>query len=60
MASWVKNARSTWRITSVAITRFTPSRAASMDASVDLPTPVVPPITTTSGRSSRSSRRQRR
>ena len=44
IASGVKKARSTWRITSVAITRLTPSRAASIAASVDLPTPVVPPI----------------
>ena len=60
MASGVKKARSTWRITSVAITRVMPSRAASIVASVDLPTPVVPPIITTSGRSRRSSRRQAR
>src|SRR5919107_864666 len=39
IASWVKNARSTCRITSVAITRLTPRRAASMVAIVDLPTP---------------------
>src|SRR5215212_12175556 len=58
MASWVKKARSTCRITSVAITLFTPSRLASIEAIVDLPTPVVPPSSTTSGRSSRSSRRQ--
>ena len=60
IASWVKKARSTWRITSVAITRLIPSRPASMVASVDLPTPVVPPIRTTSGRSSRPSRVQAR
>ncbi len=60
MASGVKNARSTWRITSVAITRVMPSRWASIVASVDLPTPAAPPIITISGRSRRSRRFQSR
>ena len=52
MKSWEKNARTTWRSWSVAITRVMPSRPASCVATVDLPTPVTPPSSTSSGRSS--------
>ena len=42
-----KNARTTWRTWSVAITCANPSRPASCVATVDLPTPVTPPSSTT-------------
>ena len=46
-----KNARTTCRTWSVAITCVIPSRPASWVATVDLPTPVTPPSSTSSGRS---------
>ena len=48
----VNMARMTSRIASVATTRTMFSRTASCVASVDLPTPVAPPISTTIGTSS--------
>src|SRR4051812_32359293 len=42
MKSGEKKARITWRIASVAITRWMPSLLASIEASVDLPTPGAP------------------
>ena len=59
MSSWENSARITSRIASVATTRTIPSRVASWVASVDLPTPVAPPISTTSGTCSASISRQR-
>ena len=59
MSSWENSARITSRIASVATTRTIPSRVASWVASVDLPTPVAPPISTTSGTCNASISRQR-
>ena len=59
ISSCENSARITSRIASVATTRTTPSRVASWVAIVDFPTPVVPPISTTSGTSSASISRQR-
>ena len=51
--SLVNAERNTSRIASVGMTRVIPSRLASMVAMVDLPTPVAPPSSTTSGSSRR-------
>ena len=59
MSSWENSARITSRIASVATTRTMPRRVASCVASVDLPTPVAPPISTTSGTFNASISRQR-
>ena len=51
-----KNARITSRIESVEMIRTTPSRSATWAAMVLLPTPVAPPISTTTGLSCPASR----
>ena len=54
MNSSEKNARIVWRTKSVDVTRVIPSRCATSVATVDLPVPVAPPTSTTSGTSSSS------
>ena len=62
MNSGEKNARIVWRMKSVEATRVIPSRWATSAATVDLPVPVEPPISTMIGTSSvcRSASRCRR
>ena len=52
MNSWEKKARIVWRTKSVDVTRVMPSRHAASVATVDLPVPVAPPMSTMSGSSS--------
>ncbi len=49
MNSSEKKARIVWRTKSVDVTRVIPSRQAASVATVDLPVPVAPPISTISG-----------
>ena len=49
MNSREKNARIVWRTKSVDVTRVIPSRCATSVATVDLPVPVAPPMSTTIG-----------